>query len=596
MSVNTKGLPSDGDNYKTDAWAQEYAIASLVRKNNIEKLAQKDVEENAQKLNSIRNPYKAANLVNSTAQKRHQELTADYPELKKENYASEEEYKQALINQYGKLKQQRYEYTCYNEGAKAYNFTREVTKDTSCGGTKAMNAEIWSGCERYLSKHPDMKEQFNDSCYARVVPSVTNTLQNTKSTTMNCCAVSSKSLVSKISAEMGYDGKDNFVTPQHGSKAYLHRAANGIINDAEYKDYKEQGNLWDLIDKGKIGPGDMYCIRTSQNATNTTTGYHAKTVVAVERDANGKLISYTTHGNNNTDFSVVTARTNTVVNAVSTNKWMAGKIKEEQQKMQQMDVAEIKAMVADEKQKTNGVIDNLRSTESNLFNGKNNIKAITKIEQRYVAAASTAQKQQAMEEYRRSPNYQQDVVAAKVKYNIMSYDNIQAEAQKRLAQPYTRNDVKAEEIRNVINDKGGQGITAASYQGLMSYELKMSAPAIQEISRQISGNEVNVVQPQTMTAEAAPKPVETPKQAVVAEMKDNAQNAQNLAERRVQEMQQPTRTAQKTNKSPGYTFQNVQAAPTQTPTAKPAPKTQENNSNVQSVSLANLVQAAKQRQ
>lgn len=474
---------------RKDFWEKEYAKAKLLRDNNIERLAIEDVEIDIEKKSD------PAYFVEAKAQHRKNELDAEFPTLQQKDFASETEYKQALITQYGNLRNQHYEYVCYNEGVKAYYLARDITNST--GNRKQMNIEIWSDCRSFAEKYKDRAVEISDSCYARVNSHVTNTLNNSRNENLNCCAVTSKALISQVSAEMGYDNENNFIKPQHGNNAYFHRGANGFLSDPNNNGYIRKGNLWDLIEEGKVGVGSGISKHVGQ-ASNTSSGYHVLTVIGIERDEKGKLVNYTLQGNNNTSLSVMTANSkHPNVSAADTNAWMQERIHSEQEQMANMTVEQIQTRIAQEKKQTENTITELQKTEKNLFEGKGNVAGVKKIGQQYIASFSDEEKQLAMEEFRRSPSYQEAILKEKMKYSNKSYEHIMSEAQKRLHPPYTEKDIYIEDINKALSTN--VQATASEYRNSISKHLKMGTSGLMKLDSKeravLQGTEAKAIYP-----------------------------------------------------------------------------------------------------
>ncbi len=322
----------------------------------------------------------AKNLTDDVADRRRRELDDNFPQLNPNEFASEEAYRKALLEQYQAMRQQEYQYVCLNEGLKAYDVSVSICNRT--GNSRAMNKATWDGCKNIMKKYPDMKEAVADSCYARIPEHVTNTLSGANA---NCCAVSSKALESKISAEMGFDGNDNFVQPyQQASNAGHHRMANGFMKDPALKGYTEHGDLWTMVSEGKVGPGATIAI-----PSRTASGYHAKTVIAVNYDENGNLKNYVLQANNRTSLEVVSSRViYSNVYAGDMNRWMGGQLNREMEQNKELSTAELEQMVSQERSKLGERVDDLEKTENHLFATKGNQKQVLKYADSYIKNAN----------------------------------------------------------------------------------------------------------------------------------------------------------------------------------------------------------------
>lgn len=312
----------------------------------------------------------ARNLTSNVAARRQDDLNANFPTLDRSQYPSEAEYRQALIDQYQQMRQAEYQYVCHTEGIKAYDVSISICQRT--GNSSYMNRATWNGCQNVMQRYPDMSEAISDSCYVRIPDHVTNTLNGGN---YNCCSVSSKALESQISAEMGYDGNQNFVkfyNDSRGNSSY-HRAANGFVNDPACQGYVASGSLWNMIESGKVGPGATVAIPSR----NTGSGYHAKTVIAVNYDNNGKVKSYVLQGNNSNSLEVVTQKTKySNVRAADMNRWMANKLQNEAQNINSMSTEALEAAVSRERSTVSRRINEQQAAEEHLFATHGNVSQV----------------------------------------------------------------------------------------------------------------------------------------------------------------------------------------------------------------------------
>lgn len=326
----------------------------------------------------------AYDLTSSVAMKRLDELNGNFPALAKEQFDSEEAYRNALIKQYTEMRQSEYQYTCLTEGMRAYDVSLTICQKTN--DDKYMNKATWDGCKSVMERYPQIQQEVSDSCYTRIPNDVTDTLSRSNGS-YSCCAVSSKALESQISAKMGYDDEDNnFVQCYNTNQnAYHHRAANGFVNDPACKDYVAKGNLWKMIESGKAGQG-----ATIAMPSKTTSGYHAKTIVAVNYDDNGKLKSYVLQGNNSNSFEVITSDSPKYSNIYvgDMNRWMTNKFQQEAQNMQTMTTEQLQEAVLNEKQKVAESISQLEIREKSLFENHPNDRQVTKYADYYIKNAN----------------------------------------------------------------------------------------------------------------------------------------------------------------------------------------------------------------
>ena len=329
--------------------------------------------------NSPTKSVEAGHLTDDVAARRKQEIKDNFPPLNPGDYADDKEFREALLEQYRAMRQQEYQYVCLNEGLKAYDVSVSICSRT--GNSKAMNRATWNGCKDIMKRYPDIREAVADSCYARIPEHVTNTLSGSSA---SCCAVSSKALESKISAEMGFDGNDNFVQPYNRyPEAKHYRMANGFMDDPALKGYTERGDLWSLISSGKVGPGATVAI-----PSNTTSGYHAKTVIAVNYDENGNLKNYVLQANNNTSIEVVSSRIPySNVRAGDMNRWMSKQMNNELEQYRELSTTDLARMVSQEREKLGERVDNLEKTENHLFTVQGREKKVAQYADSYVKNA-----------------------------------------------------------------------------------------------------------------------------------------------------------------------------------------------------------------
>ena len=326
----------------------------------------------------------AYDLAAAVAQRRQQELNDGFPTLDRAQYASESEYRSALLQQYAKMRQLEYQHTCLAEGMKAYDVSLTICQ--RMGSNKYMNRATWDGCKDVMQRYPDMKEAISDSCYVRIPTQVTNTMSGAQA---SCCAVSSKALESQISSRMGYDGNQNFVPCYNNNSAYHHRAANGFVTDPACRGYVERGNLWRLIESGKAGAGATVAIHSS----GTDSGYHAKTIVAVNYDEQGHLKSYVLQGNNRNSFEVISDPNQSRYNDVyvgDMNRWMSDKFNQETRDMQSLTTEQLQAAVSREKQKVSTRISELETCEKHLFDAQKDSPQVAEYANWYVRNANVS--------------------------------------------------------------------------------------------------------------------------------------------------------------------------------------------------------------
>ncbi len=303
--------------------------------------------------------------------------------LKRENFANDEDYKRALIDEYLKGRETEYQLRVQNEAMNAYNVSYYVNK---CNGKRVENTMAWKG-------YPKVKlegEYLHPGCYSKTPEISKKTDKNV--TKGHCCAISTTSFTDYLSEKMGYKDfivpRSRLVTDPKTKKVNITSMNNCLAADnihkmvsipPEYTQYKPKDEndkritLSSAIQKGLIGIGDEFSIKIKDaDPRNGTTGCHAMFVVDIKRDSKGKVISYTLGGNNPPTLEVVTEDKflthcygkKTVVSVVNTNKWIKDKDKE---KVKKMSIEELENLVISQKKNLKSVIDDLKKTETNYI-------------------------------------------------------------------------------------------------------------------------------------------------------------------------------------------------------------------------------------
>lgn len=324
------------------------------------------------------------------AQCRWQEVERDFPDIKKEDFTSEEEYRKALLKTYEGLRAKEYEFTVQNECTKVYNLAR----DAKAAGVSE-NAGVWNGYHGYINapkiseEEKQRRQEQVQNCAIARAPQMGKKCLGMSNFQGNSCAITAASLTAEISARMGYDGNDNLMISKfRGAKPSLQNnlvAAQGVARcDSIPQKYQitpkpvkqssqktaQKPTLNQMIANGTLGVGDAFSVPTGRGATNTSTGYHAMTIASVEKDEKGKVVGYTLQTNNSAHFSYHSIKETKsfggqpVYNAVNTSNWMQDKIKQESQNLQNLSTAEIEAKIAATRQNTLITIAELEQTET----------------------------------------------------------------------------------------------------------------------------------------------------------------------------------------------------------------------------------------
>ncbi len=275
--------------------------------------------------------------------------------------------KEALLQQYVDLRKKRYEALCYNSGLDMYNASLAIT--SNCKNKKAMNKHIWNGC-----KNIDESIVPADST-ARMVPHII-TSDRTRNSLCNfndkkgvaSCAITGATIVYDVCQKMQFMNGANFTPPSVEGNQY--RGANGHFTyDIQTKGYTGSGKMSDLISSGKVGPGD----RVSTKSEGTESGYHLRTVIAVNRNEQGEVTGYILQGNNNLELSYhkipdpKDSLNNRIVKYSSTSQWAYDQIEKEYGYMKDCSIEEIQFAIKREKEAiTSTIIDTVQEKETRL--------------------------------------------------------------------------------------------------------------------------------------------------------------------------------------------------------------------------------------
>lgn len=299
------------------------------------------------------------------------------------NYATDAEYRQALLDTYQALRQTEYEYTVLNECTKTYNFIRDAR---ACHYTE--NSGLFTGYSRYISGNATRTDQYNN-CALHRAKDMAYTCINTELSSSNSCSLCATSNLAQISGQMGYDGNENLIKVKlRSAPGSLDWTTNNILTpegmcrcdsvDVQYcyptnakrTITSPQGKcLSDMVREGKVGVGDAVSLWTGKGATNTSTGYHAVTIAAIHRDDNDNITSYTIQSANVChlqEFSVNSRSSFAgmpVCSAVSTHGFINDKINNEVHARQNMSTAELEAEVTRARTQAERVIQNLQQSE-----------------------------------------------------------------------------------------------------------------------------------------------------------------------------------------------------------------------------------------
>jgi len=290
------------------------------------------------------------------------------------------EYREALLDQYKKLRDKEYRYTVQNEAMKVYNLACDGR--SNLGSNKGHeNKHVWNAY-----KGTSFEVAARDTAVVNIPTMVRDMGWNpdgmcrtqnkdkkgqVKSVGAYSCAIVGSAIQMEVSNKMGYTGDNNFVDAA-SSKTPL-ASASGAVTCVDDK-YQIQGKgktLNQMVLSGQLSLGDEVSIRTSDNPdVATASGCHVLTITDIKYDYNGNIKNYTIQASNNCSYTTVDPKKNSypgnklVQNAAQTHLWINEKINEERQNLASLSNEELAQRVQETKERTEGVIDNLQTTES----------------------------------------------------------------------------------------------------------------------------------------------------------------------------------------------------------------------------------------
>lgn len=311
--------------------------------------------------------------VAQVAKDRHIIADNSFPELKREDYPSDDAYREALVKQYQAMRAQEYNYVVQNESMKAFNVSYGSNQKKR---SRCENQQSWNG-------YPQTRA---DSCFTRTQEIAEKSDGHVPGE--NCCAISATSLTAQISGKMGYDGKDNLIKPKSrvvnggvgpnnnpGAAKYLNKL-DSIPKDCRinYNDETRAPTLNEAIKKGIIKVGDEFSIKTGEARGNITTGCHAMVLADVQYAADGKtVVGYTLQGNNPPTLKQVDASapdyygSRKLVCVTQTNDWVKA---QDAKKINGMSAEQLQEEIAATRQRISSTIDEIQATETEYVQNK----------------------------------------------------------------------------------------------------------------------------------------------------------------------------------------------------------------------------------
>ena len=335
-------------------------------------------------------------------------LRIDYPTL-----PAEEAYREQLLQQYTQLRQLEYENTVRDECLKMYNLSKDARV---CGIDE--DRDIWNSYNSYINSGRTAEErerrrrQVQDSPAARTNQIASICYSGTSNRDFNVqwdsCAITATSVVSKVSAEMGYDdtnnvnGRQNIIVPKQRDDTCTRNNSGGAImcnridsitgssvrvyepipvhnsnqsaqrqrvtNEQRNYHINAPGNgasLNDMMKKNPpvIGIGDEVTI---QNGS----GPHAMVVMDIQRDANGRILNYTLQANNSPHMQTYDANAPTgfaskpFLGGCATHQFMEDRITQERNRLQSRPIEELASEVDATRQRVTQGIHDLQQTEA----------------------------------------------------------------------------------------------------------------------------------------------------------------------------------------------------------------------------------------
>ena len=265
-------------------------------------------------------------------------------------------YREQLLKEYAEIRMERYEATCYDVGLDMYISSKAVC-DTK-KNHKAMNICIWNGCEDIPFDIVPADSVARQGVHL-MAPQYSDWLaKGAKGKGSASCAITAATVVSEVCKRMNFNDCATIVGYDKDGMSY--RGANAFYTDPQTKGYRGSGPLGKLIAEGKIGPGD----RIATGSDFSSTGYHARTIIAVSKDKDGNVTGYIVQGNNNLELSHhsisdTTDKLNTTnVLYASTSLWAKDQIAKECENMKDLSNEEIKKLIEKEKEALNTTVNN----------------------------------------------------------------------------------------------------------------------------------------------------------------------------------------------------------------------------------------------
>ncbi len=312
-----------------------------------------------------------------------------------------------LQEEYMRISQQRWEYACQYHGYETYCFSRSVTVDDakavffSIGenseGENVAAAEIMVGrpddragrTEEEAVIRPDSVTMVTRETAEKSGRQVYHYNGLNKILYAHCARTAACNLYATAqTAGLG----DPIAGGETACAKTIHGGGNRkAICDGRYSNTSETETLQELVLSGKVTAGSII----SEYTGNSGSGYHALTVVDVNRDEQGNIISYTVMDNNGGPLKEGKSRLRVIdindtsgiagecVRYTNTENWAMDQYRAQ---MDGKSEEELRAMIEEAKRDTDTLIDSLAVQENILLNDKSYVPYIQNEESDRVSA------------------------------------------------------------------------------------------------------------------------------------------------------------------------------------------------------------------
>ena len=249
---------------------------------------------------------------------RKNQLASDFPELKREDFASDKEFFEALREQTIAIQNREWEIVSMSVCTGAYNEFRGMSV-TDAKSAVFSNANKTGGVQSYDQCTYDEYENAENQIADDVAGITSNNSGDMivdasgridgfgygKKTTWAHCAQTASLNIYTMAEALGLLSPSPTSDAEIASALGIHIGQSGgrALCGGDYSDkdvghQKKVADVGQLIKEGKIGPGAVISVCTDPTPNGTFSGYHALTIASVNRDENGNIVSYTVMDNN----------------------------------------------------------------------------------------------------------------------------------------------------------------------------------------------------------------------------------------------------------------------------------------------------------